>query len=74
MAALAPEAQRGLAATAPSATELHRNSRRETTLMKTPPPNVSLPKVDDGDTARLLPDEDFGASYVGAGARNNTAD
>ena len=42
--------------------------------MKTPPLNASLPNVDDGGTARLLPDEEFGASYVGAGARNNTAD
>jgi len=41
--------------------------------MKTPPLNASLPNVDDGGTARLLPDEEFGASYVGAGARNNTA-
>jgi hypothetical protein len=42
--------------------------------MKTPRLNASLTKVDDGDTARLLPDEDFAASYVGAGARNNTAE
>jgi hypothetical protein len=42
--------------------------------MKTPPLNASLPNVDDGGTARLLPDEDFGASYVGAVLGNNTAD
>jgi len=40
--------------------------------MKTPPLNAGLPNVDDGGTARLLPDEDSGASYVGA--MNNTAD
>src|ERR1700738_2270155 len=51
MAALAPETKRALAAKAPNAPVLVRNSRREVAPMKTPPLNASQPNVDDGGTA-----------------------